>query len=370
MLSVSDKKDVLTFAKELQSLGFGLIASGGTAKSIRDAGLSVKDVSDITKAPEMLGGRVKTLHPAVHGGILARVTDSDRADLKRQNYEYIQLVVCNLYPFVDTVSKPNVTVADAVENIDIGGVTLLRAAAKNHSRVTVVCDPRDYGTVVDEFRKHGDTTEKTRQTLALKAFTHTAQYDDAISDYFRKQYSASESQLTLRYGMNPHQKPAQLFTTLEQLPLRVINGSPGFINLCDGLNGWQLVKELKRALNLPAATSFKHVSPAGAAVGVALNHDHAKLCQVEDLYDQLTPLAAAYARARGADRMSSFGDFIALSDPCDLVTARIISREVSDGIIAPGYHPDALELLKKKKNGAYCVLEVSSVVKMNSINRC
>lgn len=194
--------------------------------------------------------------------------------------------------------------------------------------------------------------------LALKAFTHTSEYDDAISDYFRKQYSSGTSQLTLRYGMNPHQKPAQVFTTLEKLPMKVINGSPGFINLCDALNAYQLVKELKQALGLPAATSFKHVSPAGAAVGVPLDGVQAKLCQVDDLVDQLTPLAAAYARARGADRMSSFGDFIGLSDPCDVATARIISREVSDGIIAPGYTPEALEILKKKKNGGYCVLEI------------
>ena len=158
--------------------------------------------------------------------------------------------------------------------------------------------------------------------------------------------------------MNPHQKPAQLFTTLEQLPLKVINGSPGFINLCDALNGWQLVKELKSSLNLPAATSFKHVSPAGAAVGVPLSASQAKVCMVYDLLDSLTPLATAYARARGADRMSSFGDFIALSDTCDLVTAKIISREVSDGIRAPGDDDDALAVLKKKKGGAFCILQV------------
>lgn len=158
--------------------------------------------------------------------------------------------------------------------------------------------------------------------------------------------------------MNPHQKPAQIYTALDKLPLTVVNGSPGFINLCDALNGYQLVKELKTALNLPAATSFKHVSPAGAAVGVPLDAVQAKLCQVDDLFDKLTPLATAYARARGADRMSSFGDFIALSDPCDEITAKIISREVSDGIIAPGYSETALQILKKKKNGAYCILQV------------
>jgi len=157
--------------------------------------------------------------------------------------------------------------------------------------------------------------------------------------------------------MNPHQKPAQIYTTLAELPLKVVNGSPGFINLCDALNGWQLVRELKVALGLPAATSFKHVSPAGAAVGVPLSEDEKKLCMVEDL-GELTPLATAYARARGADRMSSFGDFIALSDECDLLTARIISREVSDGVIAPSYSEAAMELLRKKKNGGYCVLQI------------
>ncbi|XP_011303132.1 bifunctional purine biosynthesis protein PURH [Fopius arisanus] len=360
LLSVSDKTNLLPFAKKLNEFGLTLVASGGTAKSLREAGLSVKDVSDITGAPEMLGGRVKTLHPAVHGGILARLSDSDKADMTRQHFDYIRVVVCNLYPFVNTVSKPDVAIDDAIENIDIGGVTLLRAAGKNHARVTVICDPSDYEKVISEMEISAgkDTSPVTRQQLALKAFTHTAQYDEAISDYFRKQYSSGISQLSLRYGMNPHQKPAQIFTTLEKLPLTVVNGSPGFINLCDALNAYQLVKELRSALNLPAATSFKHVSPAGAAVGVPLDAVQAKLCQVDDLIDQLTPLATAYARARGADRMSCFGDFVALSDTCDVPTAKIISREVSDGIIAPGYTPEALEILKKKKNGGYCVLQI------------
>lgn len=369
ILSVSDKSGLLDFAKGLNQLGLKLVASGGTAKAVREQGLPVRDVSDVTGAPEMLGGRVKTLHPAVHGGILARQTASDLNDMKKQNFEFVQLVVCNLYPFGLTISKSDVTVDDAVENIDIGGVTLLRAAAKNHKRVTVLCDPADYGKVLDEIKQYGDTTEATRQVLALKAFTHTAEYDNLISDYFRKQYSAGVSQLNLRYGMNPHQKPAQIFTTLEKLPLKVVNASPGFINLCDALNGWQLVRELKRALGLPAATSFKHVSPAGAAVGVPLTMDQAKLCMVDDLFDSLTPLATAYARARGADRMSSFGDFVALSDTCDLVTAKIISREVSDGIIAPGYTEEALELLKKKKNGAYCVLQIDPTYEPSPVER-
>lgn len=358
ILSVSNKQGLIPFARRLHASGLELIASGGTAKAIRDANIPVRDVSEITGAPEMLGGRVKTLHPAVHGGILARITDSDNADMQKQGYQRIRVVVCNLYQFVKTVSAPDVTVAEAVEQIDIGGVTLLRAAAKNHARVTVVCDPDDYDKVASEIEagEPRDTTPSTRKTLALKAFTQTADYDAAISDYFRKEYSQGVSQLPLRYGMNPHQKPAQIYTTEAELPMKVINGSPGFINLCDALNAWQLVRELKTATGLPAATSFKHVSPAGAAVGVTLSPEQARLCMVDDMVSSLTPLATAYARARGADRMSSFGDFIALSDECDAATAKIISREVSDGMIAPGYSEEAAQILSKKKGGKYCML--------------
>uniref|UniRef100_A0A8C2ACS6 Bifunctional purine biosynthesis protein ATIC n=1 Tax=Cyprinus carpio TaxID=7962 RepID=A0A8C2ACS6_CYPCA len=360
LLSVSDKTGLVEFARRLVSVGLSLVASGGTAKSLRDAGLTVRDVSDLTGFPEMLGGRVKTLHPAVHGGILARQTPSDKADMEKLGFSLVRVAVCNLYPFVKTVASSSVTVEDAVEQIDIGGVTLLRAAAKNHARVTVVCDPSDYDVVAKEMESsdNHDTTAETRKTLALKAFTHTAQYDEAISDYFRREYSRGISQLPLRYGMNPHQATAQLYTLRPALPLTVLNGSPGFINLCDALNAWQLVRELKKALGLPAATSFKHVSPAGAAVGVALSEDEAKVCMVNDMLQDLTPLATAYARARGSDRMSSFGDFIALSDICDVPTAKIISREVSDGIVAPGYEEEALRILSKKKNGNYCVLRM------------
>lgn len=360
LLSVSDKTGLVEFAGRLVGVGLSLVASGGTAKALRDAGLAVRDVSDLTGHPEMLGGRVKTLHPAVHGGILARKTPTDTADMVKLGYSLVRVAVCNLYPFVRTVSSPGVTVEDAVEQIDIGGVTLLRAAAKNHARVTIVCDPADYNVVATEMEssEDRDTSVETRRTLALKAFTHTAQYDDAISDYFRGQYSRGISQLPLRYGMNPHQAPAQLYTLRPALPLKVVNGSPGFINLCDALNAWQLVRELKSALGMPAATSFKHVSPAGAAVGVPLTEEEARVCMVHDMMADLSPLATAYARARGSDRMSSFGDFIAVSDVCDVATAKIISREVSDGIIAPGYDEEALKILSKKKNGNYCVLQM------------
>ncbi|EDO37389.1 predicted protein [Nematostella vectensis] len=360
LLSVSNKKGLVEFAKQLHDLGFRLVASGGTANAIRNAGIPVRDVSEITGAPEMLGGRVKTLHPAVHGGILARVSEGDKADMAKQGFEYIRVVVCNLYPFVNTVAKEGVIVSEAVEQIDIGGVTLLRAAAKNHERVTVVCDPEDYNKVLSEMTENEtcDTLPDTRKTLALKAFSHTASYDMAISDYFRKEYSENVSHIPLRYGMNPHQKPAQLMTMEPELPVKVLNGAPGFINLCDAFNSWQLVRELHQSLGIPAAASFKHVSPAGAAVGTPLTPDEAKVCMVDDMLDRLTPLATAYARARGADRMSSFGDWVALSDECDLATAKIISREVSDGVIAPSYQNEALEVLKKKKGGKYCILQM------------
>lgn len=373
LFSVSDKTGIINFATVLQNAGYELVASGGTAKQLRDAKLNVKDVSEITNHPEMLGGRVKTLHPAVHGGILARDIASDQTDMNKLGYKNVDFVICNLYPFNETVAKPNVTIEDAVENIDIGGVTLLRAAAKNHARVTIICDPRDYEEVADEVKTNKKVSDVLRKKLAVKAFTHTSLYDDAISNYFRKQYSSADknagnhkhllkdqnSQLTLRYGMNPHQKPAQVYIRSNSycdLPFQVLNGSPGFINFCDALNAIQLVMELRKATNLPAATSFKHVSPAGAAVATPLSKEQMRVCMVEDLADQLSPIATAYARARGADRMSSFGDFIALSDVCDVITARIISREVSDGIIAPGYQPEALDILSKKKGGNYCVL--------------
>lgn len=358
LLSVSDKAGLLDLARGLHSAGVNLVASGGTAKAIRDAGLPVADVADITKAPEMLGGRVKTLHPAVHGGILARNIPSDDADMAARGYAKIDFVVCNLYPFEQTVAKPGVTIPEAVEEVDIGGVTLLRAAAKNHARVAILSDPKDYPAFLAELSSKGSISEETRKTLALKAFTHTADYDTAISGYFRTQYATGSQSMPLRYGINPHQKPASVYVKHGELPFKVLAGSPGYINLLDAFNSYPLVAELKSVLGLPAAASFKHVSPAGAAVGVPLDDTELAVCGVEDLKDQLTPLACAYARARGSDRMSSFGDWIALSDVCDAVTARIISREVSDGIIAPGYDADALEILKKKKGGKYTVLQI------------
>lgn len=358
ILSVYDKTGLLDLARGLTECNVRILASGGTANMIREAGFPVEDVSAITHAPEMLGGRVKTLHPAVHGGILARDIPSDLKDLKEQDIKMIDFVVCNLYPFKETVAKIGITVPEAVEEIDIGGVTLLRAAAKNHARVTILSDPNDYSKFLSELKEKGEISTESRNTFALKAFEHTASYDAAISDFFRKQYSEGKEMLPLRYGANPHQKPAQAFVTeQEQLPFKVLSGSPGYINLLDALNSWPLVKELSASLNLPAAASFKHVSPAGVAVGIPLTDVEKQVYFVNDI-ENMSPLAAAYARARGADRMSSFGDWIALSNIVDVPTAKIISKEVSDGIIAPGYEPEALEILQKKKGGKYCVLQI------------
>ncbi|KAL6818652.1 bifunctional purine biosynthesis protein [Trichoderma sp. SZMC 28013] len=359
IVSVYDKTGLLDLAKGLAQQNVRILASGGTARMIRESGFPVEDVSAITKAPEMLAGRVKTLHPAVHAGILARNLESDEKDLADQNINKVDYVICNLYPFKDTVAKVNVSIPEAVEEIDIGGVTLIRAAAKNHKRVTILSDPNDYAGFLSELEK-GEISETSRNRYALKAFEHTADYDAAISEFFRKEYAGSgDKHMALRYGANPHQKPASAYTANQQLPFKVLSGSPGYINLLDSLNAWPLVKELKEALGKPAAASFKHVSPAGAAIGLPLTPEEKKVYFVNDIEGiDSSPLAQAYARARGADRMSSFGDVIALSDIVDVPTASIISKEVSDGVIAPGYEDAALEILRKKKGGKYLVLQI------------
>lgn len=189
ILSVHNKTGLVEFAQGLASLGWTLLASGGTAKLLRDNNIPVTEVADYTKSPEILGGRVKTLHPAIHGGLLARPTDEDHQQLQDLGWDYIDLVAVNLYPFEETIAKADVTYADAIENIDIGGVTLIRAAAKNHERVTLVCDPADYNSILNEIRA-GGITEKTRQSLAIKGFASTAQYDTAIHAHLKQQMAS------------------------------------------------------------------------------------------------------------------------------------------------------------------------------------
>ena len=186
ILSVHNKTGLVEFAQNLSSLGWNLLASGGTAKLLREKNIPVTEVADYTKSPEILGGRVKTLHPAIHGGLLARPTDEDHQQLLNLGWDYIDLVAVNLYPFEETIAKADVTYADAIENIDIGGVTLIRAAAKNHERVTLVCDPSDYAAVLEELRA-GSISAKMRAKLAVKGFASTAHYDAAIHDYLKKQ---------------------------------------------------------------------------------------------------------------------------------------------------------------------------------------
>ncbi|PAA88032.1 hypothetical protein BOX15_Mlig021393g3 [Macrostomum lignano] len=366
LLSVTDKSGLVDFARQLvQQHGYDLVSSGGTASVLSQAGIPVQEVSDLTGFPEMLGGRVKTLHPAIHAGILSRSDNpSDAADMSARGLRQIDMVVCNLYAFQSVVASDTVDPSQAIESVDIGGVALLRAAAKNHCRVVVVCQPGDYDAILTELAAPDgghEVTAATRKRLAVQAFCHTSDYDAAIAGYFGRAYFGQYQDINfipLRYGMNPHQVPASISHPLGlSLPIVTKCGSPGYVNLLDALNAWQLVRELREALGAPAAASFKHVSPAGAAIGtLPIDPETAAACMVADLAAELTPLAVAYARARSADRMSSFGDFIALSDPCDLATARVISREVSDGIIAPGYEPDAFELLQKKKGGKYCIL--------------
>ena len=186
ILSVYDKTGLIEFARGLANLGWTLLASGGTAKLLRESSISVTEVADYTKSPEILGGRVKTLHPAIHGGLLARPTQEDHQQLLDLNWDYIDLVAVNLYPFEETIARSNVTYADAIENIDIGGVTLIRAAAKNHERVTLVCEPSDYTTILEELH-NGGISDTTRTSLAIKGFASTAHYDQAIHDYLKKQ---------------------------------------------------------------------------------------------------------------------------------------------------------------------------------------
>jgi len=186
ILSVHNKTGLIEFARGLADLGWTLLASGGTAKLLHENSIPVKEVADYTGSPEILGGRVKTLHPAVHGGLLARPTDEDHQQLLELGWDYIDLVAVNLYPFEETIAKPDVTYADAIENIDIGGVTLIRAAAKNHERVTLVCEPSDYDTILEELHR-GAISEKTRTNLAIKGFALTAHYDSAIHNYLKKQ---------------------------------------------------------------------------------------------------------------------------------------------------------------------------------------
>jgi phosphoribosylaminoimidazolecarboxamide formyltransferase/IMP cyclohydrolase len=340
LLSVSDKKGLIDFAKVLHAHQIELLASGGTARMLKAAGLPVTAVEDYTQSPEILDGRVKTLHPRVHGGILARAGEADAADLEKIGAGYIDIVVCNLYPFQDTVSQKFVTLDDAIENIDIGGVALLRAAAKNFARVTVVCDPCDYDVVERDLKGDGRVGEQTRQVLALKAFAHTAAYDASIRDYLmglnaHKTDSPLQT-LTLhkvqdlRYGENPHQS-ATLFSydnaCAGPLGGRLLQGKElSYNNLLDLDAAWRAAV----ALEGDAVVIVKHLGPCGIAAG------------------KTQP--AAFAAALACDPISAFGGVIAFNRKLEAETVRAFGDLFVECVAAPGFDDEALGLLSRRKN--------------------
>jgi len=377
LISVSDKTGIVDFCKFLATQKVELLSTGGTAKALREAGLTVMDVAEYTGGAECLDGRVKTLHPKVHGGLLAvRGNAQHEKEMQEQGMSFIDMTILNLYPFEATVAS-GASLAQCVENIDIGGPSMLRSTAKNHNFTTIVTDPSQYAEIQTEMTNNaGGTTLALRRRLAAKAFAMTAAYDSVIATHLAQELAKMEEsteiskvvvprvyqpEFPLKYGCNPHQKPAMILSRMgNKLPFDVLNGVPGYINLLDAANALQLVMELKQATGLTAASSFKHVSPAGAAVAVPLSDVE---CQAYEVKPEdkaaLTPSALAYLRARNADPMCSFGDFCAVSDVVDEGTATYLKKEVSDGIVAPGYTPEALAILKAKKGGKFIILQAT-----------
>jgi phosphoribosylaminoimidazolecarboxamide formyltransferase / IMP cyclohydrolase len=342
ILSVYDKSNLFELARALQDANWEIIASGGTALSLREVGIPVRDVAEVTGAPEMLSGRVKTLHPAIHAGILARDMPDDRADLLEHNIKPIDLVVCNLYPFSATIARPAVTEEEAIEQIDIGGVTLLRAAAKNFSRVTVVCDPADYARVIKTL---GDSESNAdlRRELAVKAFAHTRDYDEAISAYLAPQHEQESlfpdrfhlsliKVQDLRYGENPHQPAALYGLSARSGPLggQLLQGKAlSYNNLLDLDAAWRAASAYDR----PAAAIVKHLSPCGIAVGETV--------------------AMAFPDALASDPVSAFGGVIALNRAVDEEFVNRLEKAdlFVEAIIATDFSAEALGwFAAKKKN--------------------
>jgi phosphoribosylaminoimidazolecarboxamide formyltransferase/IMP cyclohydrolase len=351
LLSVSDKTGLVELAKDLVGLGIELVASGGTARAIRDAGLPVRDVADLTSSPEMLGGRVKTLHPKIHGGILARRDLSeDQSDLETHGIQALDLVVCNLYPFEATVARPGVTREEAVEKIDIGGPSMIRSAAKNHAYVGVVCDPTDYRAIVNELRSESGLSAATRRRLALKAFQHTAGYDTAISRWLGENdperpaeafpdslLISLEKAADLRYGENPHQKAALYGGFLEIAEL--LHGKAlSYNNLVDAQAALALI------VDFMPTTDAAEGPFGGCAVVAILKHNTPCGVGMGD-----SPLEA-YEHAFATDPESPFGGIIVSNRPFDLALAQKVDEIFTEVLIAPGFSDDALALLQKKKN--------------------
>jgi phosphoribosylaminoimidazolecarboxamide formyltransferase/IMP cyclohydrolase len=348
-MSVFDKTHLVDFARQLVNAGWDIVASGGTQKALEAAGISVVPVERVTGSPEMLGGRVKTLHPAIHAGILARDSEDDLAQLREAGYAPIDLVVCNLYPFRQVISQTGVSLEDAIENIDIGGVTLLRAAAKNYQRVTVIVDPADYTAVLDEIQEQGRISLERRQQLAVKAFAHTRDYDTAVHAYLNRvllpigQPPSAPLETTftlavqqtqeLRYGENPHQQAGFFAESLDTAPLRsqLLAGKPlSYNNILDADAAWRAACSFDPAKEA-AVVIVKHLTPTGIAVGASPE--------------------AAYPFALESDPVSAFGGVIAVNRPVNKAFVDALGDLFLEVIIAPDFEPDARQMLTEgRKN--------------------
>ncbi len=341
LVSVSDKTGIVELCRELTQLGVQVISTGGTKTLLEKENVPVIGISEVTGFPEILDGRVKTLHPAVHSGLLAiRDSEEHRRSMQELDLDYIDLVVVNLYPFKETISKPDVTYEDAIENIDIGGPTMLRSAAKNHAFVTVVVDSGDYARVLEEVKQSGDTLLATRKRLAAKVFRHTAAYDALISEYFAKQLDEPlpekltvtyEKVQDLRYGENPHQQAAFYraplagpgsITTAEQLHGKELS----YNNIHDANAAMGIVKEFDE----PAVVAVKHMNPCGVGIGSTVEE--------------------AFVKAYEADPTSIFGGIVAANRTIDAATADRLGAIFLEIVIAPDFTPEALDILQRKKN--------------------
>lgn len=339
LISVSDKTGVVEFATALKNMGWEIIATGGTKKMLLDSGLEVTGISEITGFPEICGGRVKTLHPKVHGALLGRRDlESDMQQLADNGIGLIDLVCVNLYPFEATIAKPDVTLEDAIEHIDIGGPSMLRSAAKNCKSVTVVCEPADYAMIIEEISANGNTTEETRLRLSAKAYTHTALYDSHIAEYMRKVAGLPEKLFlsfdkvqSLRYGENPHQQASFYRSEKEYsysvATARQLQGKElSYNNIQDANAALEIVSEFED----PFCVGLKHMNPCGAAIG-------------SDVLDSWT-------RAYEADKVSIYGGIVAFNREVNEETALAMKPIFLEIVMAPSYTPGALEVFGKKKN--------------------
>jgi phosphoribosylaminoimidazolecarboxamide formyltransferase/IMP cyclohydrolase len=338
LVSVSDKRGLVELARGLAELGVEMLSTGGTAKLLGDAGIRVRQVSDYTGFPEMMDGRVKTLHPKIHGGLLGRRDlPAHLAAMREHGIEPIDLVVVNLYPFKETIAKPGVTLEEAIEQIDIGGPSMLRSAAKNHAHVTVLVDPEDYAPVLDELRRTGEVSPETNRRLAQKVFCATACYDGMIADYLGSLGGArfgesfhwgGRKALDMRYGENPHQGAA-LYGDFLQVIEPLHGKELSYNNVVDIDAALALAEEFRHGAEAAIAI-LKHNTPCGVGLG---RH----------------PLEA-WERAYATDPESPFGGIVVSTKPWTLALARAVDEIFTEVLIAPAFEPDALELLRKKKN--------------------